>query len=122
MLRSAAVHRDHAQADLADLREMAGHAFSRAAGAPLIPGNQVRLLKDAAANYPAWLEAIAAAQHHIHLESYIIYDDETGSRFASALMARARQGIRVCVLYDWLGGVGKSSPAFWHRQTRTWTG
>ena len=62
MLRSAAVHRDHAQADLADLREMAGHAFSRAAGAPLIPGNQVRLLKDAAAYYPAWLGIVLLAK------------------------------------------------------------
>ncbi|HQG44461.1 MAG TPA: cardiolipin synthase B, partial [bacterium] len=49
--------KDHAQADLADLRVLAGHAFSRAAGAPLIPDNQVRLLRDAAENYPAWLTA-----------------------------------------------------------------
>ncbi|HOT98348.1 MAG TPA: phospholipase D-like domain-containing protein [bacterium] len=107
--------KDHAQADLADLRVLAGHAFSRAAGAPLIPDNQVRLLRDAAENYPAWLTAIAAAQRHIHLESYILYDDETGRRFAEALMARARDGVRVRLIYDWLGGVGKSSRKFWSR-------
>jgi cardiolipin synthase len=33
--------------------------FSRASGAPLREGNRVRLLKDAAENYPAWLDAIA---------------------------------------------------------------
>ncbi len=53
-------------------------AFARAAGAPLVAGNEVRLLKDAAENYPAWLEAIAAARRTIHFESYIIHDDETG--------------------------------------------
>ncbi len=105
--------KDHAEADLADLRVLAGHAFSRAAGAPLIPDNQVRLLRDAAENYPAWLAAIAAAQHHIHLESYILYDDETGRRFAAALSARAQAGVTVRVIYDWLGGVGKSSRKLW---------
>ena len=43
-------------------RILAEQAFSRAGGAPLVPGNTVRLLRDAAENYPAWLEAIGAAQ------------------------------------------------------------
>ena len=34
-------------------RIVADQAFSRAAGAPLIPGNKIRLLRDAAENYPA---------------------------------------------------------------------
>jgi cardiolipin synthase A/B len=50
------------------LRQFADRAFSRAAGAPLIGGNRVVLLKDAAQNYPAWLAAIQAAQHHVHFE------------------------------------------------------
>ena len=32
-------------------------------GSPLVAGNPVRLLEDACDNYPAWLEAIRAAQH-----------------------------------------------------------
>ena len=60
-------------------------AFSRAAGAPLVDGNAVRLLADAAENYPAWLEAIAAAEHFVHFESYIIHDDRAGALFAEAL-------------------------------------
>ena len=43
-------------------RVLANQAFTRAAGAPLVDGNQVRLLKDARENYPAWLEAIGAAE------------------------------------------------------------
>jgi len=47
------------------LREIADRAFSRAAGAPLIGGNRIRLLKDAGENYPAWLQAINAAKRHV---------------------------------------------------------
>lgn len=96
-------------------RDLAGRAFSRAAGAPLVDGNGVRLLIDARENYPAWLEAIAAAKDHVHFESYIVYDDDVGQRFAQALMAKAREGVRVRLIYDWLGGFGKTSRAFWNR-------
>jgi cardiolipin synthase A/B len=88
-------------------------AFTRASGAPLLTGNEVRLLKDAGQNYPAWLEAIEGAEHTIHFESYIIHDDATGQEFARALAARARAGVRVRVIYDWLGAVGKTGRRFW---------
>lgn len=96
-------------------RTLADQAFSRAAGAPLIPGNRVRLLRDARENYPAWLEAIAAARHHVHFENYIFREDATGEIFAEALMACARSGVTVRVIYDWLGGVGRTSRSFWAR-------
>jgi cardiolipin synthase len=95
------------------LKDLADQAFSRAAGAPLIEGNSIRLLVDARENYPAWLEAIREARHHVHFESYIIHDDETGAMFADALIAKAREGVRVRLIYDWMGGLGKASRAFW---------
>ncbi len=85
------------------LRQLAEQAFSRAAGAPLISGNSIRLLRDATENYPAWLEAIHSAERWIHLESYIIANDDTGWEFAEALAAKARAGVRVRLIYDWLG-------------------
>ncbi len=88
--------------------------FARAASAPLVDGNAVRLLADGAGNYPAWLDAIAAAERFIHFESYIIHDDATGVRVAAALAARARAGVRVRVIYDWLGAVGATPRAFWY--------
>ena len=99
---------------LLSMRNLADQAFSRAAGAPLIAGNSIRLLIDAKENYPAWLDAIAGAQHYIHFESYIIHEDEVGWHFADALIAKAREGVRVRVLYDWLGGLGKTSRSFWN--------
>ncbi|MEP7361351.1 MAG: cardiolipin synthase B, partial [Chloroflexota bacterium] len=41
----------------ASMRALADLTFSRTAGAPLVPGNTVRILKDGKENYPAWLEA-----------------------------------------------------------------
>lgn len=96
-------------------RWLADRAFSRAAGAPLVSGNWVRLLKDAQENYPAWLGAIKAAKSHIDFECYIIHDDETGFAFADALIKSAQQGVRVRLIYDWMGGLGKASRSFWKR-------
>jgi cardiolipin synthase len=85
------------------MRPLADRAFERTAGAQLIPGNRVRILKDAAENFPAWLEAIRAAERTVYFESYIIGDDRVGREFVQALAERARAGVRVRLLYDWLG-------------------
>src|SRR5690606_3222100 len=77
------VEKDELEA-LSSLRELADQAFSRAAGAPVVGGNHVSLLRDAEENYPAWLAAIRAARRHIHFETYIFYDDDTGREFADA--------------------------------------
>jgi cardiolipin synthase len=100
---------------LLGLRQVADQIFSRASGARLREGNRVRLLKDATENYPRWLDAIASARRTIHFEMYIIHEDEQGWTFSDALIARAREGVRVRLLYDWLGGFGKTSRAFWNR-------
>ena len=97
------------------MRALAEQAFSRAAGAALIGGNTIRLLRDARENYPAWLAAIDGARRRIHFESYIIHDDEVGEVFARRLMAKAAEGVTVRVIYDWLGGLGKTSWRFWRR-------
>jgi cardiolipin synthase A/B len=96
------------------VRDLANQAFSRSAGAPLIGGNSVKLLIDAQENYPAWLEAIKAAERYVHFESYIIHEDDAGRMFAEALIAKAREGVRVRLIYDWMGGFGKTSRSFWN--------
>jgi cardiolipin synthase len=86
-------------------------AFARAAGSLPIDGNAVRLLQDARENYPAWLAAIGGAERSILFENYIVEDDAVGREFAAALAAKARAGIDVRVVYDWLGSRG--SGALW---------
>jgi cardiolipin synthase A/B len=92
----------------------AGRALTRSAGVPLLHGNQVRILRDAQENYPAWMTAIEAATEKIFFESYIIHEDEEGETFAELLKAKARQGVRVRLLYDWVGALKAASNRFWN--------
>ncbi|HEY2591734.1 MAG TPA: phospholipase D-like domain-containing protein [Steroidobacteraceae bacterium] len=94
--------------------ELLDQAFTRAAGASLVGGNRVRLLRDARENYPAWLEAIQAAERTILFENYLWCEDDTGREFRDALIAKARAGVRVRVIYDWLGSLFRASSRYWH--------
>jgi cardiolipin synthase len=96
-------------------RLLADQALSRAAGSPLVLHNDVILLKDAQENYPAWLRAITNAKKTIYFECYIIRDDEQGNIFADAMIAKAKEGIQVRVMYDWMGAVGKTSRSYWRK-------
>src|SRR5690349_7075685 len=99
-----------ARQELSLERLLSDQAFSRAAGTPAVPGNRLKLLRDGAGNYPAWLEAIGAARDTIRFENYIVRDDATGRAVVAALTERARAGVRVQVLFDWLGALGKGTP------------
>ena len=94
-------------------RLLAEQALSRAAGAPLLPGNRVELLIDAAVHYEAWLGAIHGARERVLLENYIIRDDAVGRSFRDALVDCASRGVLVAVVYDWLGCQGQSRDRFW---------
>lgn len=89
-----------------ELRRLAEQVFTRAAGAPLVGGNKVLILRDAGENYPAWLAAISAARRSVLFENYIIANDAAGREFVAALTERANTGIAVRLIYDWMGALG----------------
>ncbi|MGH7520491.1 MAG: phospholipase D-like domain-containing protein [Gemmatimonadales bacterium] len=95
---------------------MTDHPFSRAldraTGARPIPGNIVRHIAVSSDALNTMLEMIGSAQRTIHFENYIIHDDQTGCRFATAWAERARAGVRVRVLYDAFGCRSTSS-GYW---------
>ena len=72
-------------------------------GPPLVEGNQVRELVNGEQIFPAMLEAIRDAQRTISFETFIYWSGEIGRKFAEALAERARAGVKVHVLLDWLG-------------------
>jgi len=69
----------------------------------LIGGNAIRLLRNGAEAFPAWLEAIERARQRISFEMYIFSDDAIGRRFAEALSRAALRGVEVRLLYDYVG-------------------
>ena len=79
------------------------HAFLPVSVPRFIPGNQISLLHNGEAHFPALEAAFDRARHEIHLETYIFEDDATGQRIAAALQRAARRGVRVWLLIDGYG-------------------
>ncbi len=97
------------------LEALSSQAFCRVADAQHSTGNQVRLLRDGPQTFPAWLEAIGNARQLVHLENYILQEDAVGQSFADALIAAAKRGAQVKIIYDWLGCLTRSSAKFWQQ-------
>jgi cardiolipin synthase len=70
---------------------------------PLYKDNSVGLLVDGPATYDAMLAAVRAARRYIHVEMYIIGDDEVGRTFSKLLIEKAQHGVAVRLLYDSIG-------------------
>lgn len=68
-------------------------------------GSRLVPYTDGGTKMEALLEAIGRARHHVHVQYYILADDATGRRLRDALVARAREGVEVRVLYDDVGSV-----------------
>jgi len=66
-------------------------------------GNQVRLLENGEAYYPAVFEAIAQAQQEVRLETFILFEDKVGLQLREALVAAANRGVKVNLLIDGWG-------------------
>ena len=72
-------------------------------GPAIIDGNRIHNLENGGEIFPAMLEAVKSAKTSISFETYIYWSGEVGKEFAEALSERARQGVKVHVLLDWLG-------------------
>lgn len=69
-------------------------------------GGEVTVLRAGGETYPAMLDALAAAQHSIIFETYILAADQTGDRFKAVLIERALAGVMVRIIYDAVGSFG----------------
>jgi cardiolipin synthase len=72
-------------------------------GPPLVAGNRAETLLNGDQIFPAMLSAIRAAKRTITFETYIYWSGAVGKEFADALSERARAGVRVHILIDWVG-------------------
>lgn len=72
-------------------------------GPPLLEGNRVETLINGDRIFPSMLKAISGARETINFETYIYWSGDVGRQFADALADRARAGVKVHVLVDWVG-------------------
>ena len=72
-------------------------------GPPLVGGNRAQELLNGDQIFPDMLAAIRSAKQSITFETYIYWSGNIGRQFADALSERARAGVKVHVLLDWVG-------------------
>lgn len=72
-------------------------------GPPLVDGNRVDTLLNGRQIFPAMLSAIRSAKKTITFETYIYWSGKVGKQFATALTERAKSGVHVHLLLDWVG-------------------
>ena len=89
------------------LYEAGDSQFSRTMGTLLgtgiLDGNRVEALLNGDEIFPAMLQAIRSAKTTITFETFIYWSGSIGSEFTNALAERARAGVKVHVLLDWIG-------------------
>jgi cardiolipin synthase len=87
-------------------------AIEEVLGLPFTENNYVRLLASGEETFRTIFDTVNNAQDIICIEFYIFKDDSTGKRLADLLMKKARQGVKVYVLYDHFGSL-TTSGNFW---------
>lgn len=89
--------------------------FRREMGVLLGPGitggNRVQALNNGDEIFPAMLADIRAARRSINFETYIYWSGAVGREFSEALAERARAGVSVNVVIDWVGGLNMAPEA-----------
>ncbi|MER8574374.1 phospholipase D-like domain-containing protein [Mesorhizobium sp. M1409] len=73
-----------------------GQLFSSNAVQTLVNGDEI---------FPSMLQAIRVAHSTIDIETYIYWSGAVGYEFATSLAAKAKEGVEVRVLVDWVGSL-----------------
>src|SRR3982750_3225701 len=79
------------------------HVMGVLLGPPVVGGNRYQVLVNGDQIFPSMLQAIRGARRTIDFETYIYWSGDIGRQFADALSERARAGVKVHVLLDWVG-------------------
>lgn len=72
-------------------------------GTTVYNGNKVTFYNNGVNKYEALFEEIEKAQKHIHIQYYIFMDDKIGNELKKLLIRKAKEGIKVRLIYDDVG-------------------
>ncbi|GAB1462390.1 cardiolipin synthase [Pedobacter sp.] len=81
-------------------------ANKKSGGAFLLPNNNIRLLFNGENKFSELIKDLQQAKHHIHIEYYIYENDRIGNTIKEILKAKAKEGVKVRVIYDDFGSKG----------------
>jgi Phosphatidylserine/phosphatidylglycerophosphate/cardiolipin synthases and related enzymes len=70
---------------------------------PLLGGNDVKIFTNGQDKFDHLFADIEKAKKHIHIEYYVLLDDEIGTRFQQALIRKAKEGLEIRIIYDSFG-------------------
>jgi cardiolipin synthase len=71
--------------------------------APITEGNEIDLLINGDKIFPVFLETIASAERSVNLLTYVYWRGDIAHEVADALCKKAKEGVEVNVLLDWVG-------------------
>jgi cardiolipin synthase len=83
---------------------------------PFLKGNDVEILIDGKATFDSIFAGIDAAEEYLLVQFYIVRDDRLGQELAERLIAKAKSGVAVYLLYDDIGSNGM--PKRYRRELR----
>ncbi len=93
---------DH-EKDLSDDTHQIISLVNKLAGPHLFVGNDIEVFTTGQDKFDALKRDILAAQDYIHVQYFILENDKTGSELIQLLIDKAREGVQVRVLYDYVG-------------------
>ena len=72
-------------------------------GSPVLMADRVRVFNDGREKFDVLFRAIEEAEHHVHMEYYILRDDRLGRELVDLLTRKAGEGVEVRLLLDGMG-------------------
>ncbi|RVU76780.1 cardiolipin synthase [Lactobacillus xujianguonis] len=98
--------------DTSEQGKIAINFFDKDGESPLTKNNSVKLYEDGRQMFDDLIRDLEHAQETINVEFYTFYSDEIGNQILNLLIKKAKQGVKVHVLYDAWGSMGASKAWF----------
>ena len=89
--------------DLSDDSRQIISLVNKLVGPHLFVGNDIEVFTAGSDKFEALKRDIASARDYIHVQYFIIENDSTGAELIRLLMDKAREGVNVRILYDYVG-------------------
>jgi cardiolipin synthase A/B len=103
-------YRDFVAGNVDPISASGYNVLTRLAGRPFTRANEVELLVDGEATFASIFAGIERARQYVLVQFYIVRDDRIGRDFQKLLIAKAREGVKVLLLYDEVGCIKLPKP------------